>query len=261
MSEAFRNETDNMITTVYGDENSNAMVQQQEDSTQQVSEESSRVQYFVDEEIDISDFEIVSPEFFSQVKEPSFTVNVNKIYVNAACVRLLPEVKYVKILVSRRLQQIAIEPSDEMDIKAYRWSREKEGRLYASQRTGDMFVMMICKMMGWDPDCRYNVVGRLIHSHGKSLVVFDLQASKCFPKLKTGGGKAAGKHRNVFPIEKWNGRFGPTYAESKRSLHIDTFDEYTVWTIKEGDPASAKTQGGKEVTTEPESGGNHDQTF
>ena len=61
---------------------------------------------------------------------------------------MLPEVEYVKILVSRRRKQVVFEPSDEMDIEAYRWSRLKDGKRYASQRTGNMFVMMLCKMMG-----------------------------------------------------------------------------------------------------------------
>ena len=63
--------------------------------------------FLVEEDMEIDDFEIVSPEFFSQIKEPSFTVNVNKVYVNAACVRLLPDVEYVKILVSRKRKQVA----------------------------------------------------------------------------------------------------------------------------------------------------------
>ena len=190
---------------------------------------------FVEEDMDIDDFEIVSPEFFSQIKEPSFTVNVNKVYVNAACVRLLPDVEYVKILVNRKRKQVAFEPSDEMDIKAYRWSRMKDGKRYASQRTGDIFVMMLCEMMGWDPDYRYKIIGRLVHSKGHSLIVFDLMTYNCYPKAASEEGSGAARKKSAFPIEKWNGRFGPTYAESRRSLQVNTFDGYTVWTIKEGE--------------------------
>ena len=50
------------------------------------------------ENIDLDDYEIVSAEFFAQVREPAFTINVNKITANAACVRMLPDVDYVKIL-------------------------------------------------------------------------------------------------------------------------------------------------------------------
>ena len=193
---------------------------------------------FVEEDMDIDDFEIVSPEFFSQIKEPSFTVNVNKVYVNAACVRLLPDVEYVKILVNRKRKQVAFEPSDEMDIKAYRWSRTKDGKRYASQRTGDIFVMMLCEMMGWDPDYRYKIIGRLVHSKGHSLIVFDLMTYNCYPKAASEEGSGSARKKSSFPIEKWNGRFGPTYAESRRSLQVNTFDGYTVWTIKEGEAST-----------------------
>ena len=133
--------------------------------------------------MEIDDFEIVSPEFFSQIKEPSFTVNVNKVYVNAACVRLLPDVEYVKILVSRKRKQVAFEPSDEMDIKAYKWSRIKDGKLYASQRTGDIFVMMLCEMMGWDPDYRYKILGKKNKAKEIMAVVNDLLINAGFSRV------------------------------------------------------------------------------
>lgn len=50
-----------------------------------------------EEEIDHSEYEIVRPEFFAHIKEPALTVNVDKIGVNTACVRLMPDVEYVQI--------------------------------------------------------------------------------------------------------------------------------------------------------------------
>ena len=55
-----------------------------------------------EEEIDLSEYEIVRPEFFAHIKEPALTVNVDKIGVNTACVRLMPDVEYVQILVNRK---------------------------------------------------------------------------------------------------------------------------------------------------------------
>lgn len=54
------------------------------------------------EEIDLGEYEIVRPEFFAHIKEPALTVNVDKIGVNTACVRLMPDVEYVQILVNRK---------------------------------------------------------------------------------------------------------------------------------------------------------------
>lgn len=206
--------------------------------------------YLVDEDLDISEFEIVSPEFFSQIKEPSFTVNVNRVYVNAACVRMLPDVEYVRILVNRKRKQVVLEPSDQMDIKAYKWSRLKDGKRYASQRTGNVFVMMLCEMMGWDPDYRYKIIGRLMRSWGHSLIVFDLTTYSCYPKAAPEDGKGEARRKTAFPLEKWNGRFGPTYAESKRSLQVNTFDDYTVWTIKEGEGTKSEASQGEQTSVE-----------
>ena len=188
---------------------------------------------FFAEDVDdgfLDECEEVSSEFFNDTKEPCLTLNVNQVYPNATCVRMLPGVEYVRILVNRERKALALEPSNDQDIKAYRRCREKDGKRYGSHRTGPVFVLMICKMMGWDPDYRYNIRGKLIRSKGKLLMAFDLMEKKCYPKKKAGDTR-----KTAFPIESWNGRFGPTYSESRRSLHMDTFDGVTIWTIKEGD--------------------------
>ena len=95
------------------------------------------------ESIDLDDYEIVSAEFFAQVREPAFTINVNKITANAACVRMLPDVDYVKILVNQKEKKLVLKPCDELDISGYKWARMKDGRRYASQRTGEPFVLII----------------------------------------------------------------------------------------------------------------------
>ena len=112
------------------------------------------------ENINLDDYEIVSAEFFAQVREPAFTINVNKITANAACVRLLPEADYVKILVNQKEKKLVLKPCDELDISGYKWARMKDGRRYASQRTGEPFVLIICKLMGWNPDYRYKILGK-----------------------------------------------------------------------------------------------------
>ena len=54
-----------------------------------------------DEETDLYNYEMVSGEFFAQIKEPAFTINVNKVYVNTAAVRLLSTVNHVKFMINR----------------------------------------------------------------------------------------------------------------------------------------------------------------
>ena len=64
-----------------------------------------------EEEIDLSEYEIVRPEFFAHIKEPALTVNVDKIGVNTACVRLMPDVEYVQILINRKEKKLRSNPA------------------------------------------------------------------------------------------------------------------------------------------------------
>ena len=128
------------------------------------------------ESIDLDDYEIVSAEFFAQVKEPAFTINVNKITANAAAVRMLPDVDYVKILVNQKEKKLVLKPCDELDISGYKWARMKDERRYASQRTGEPFVLIICKLMGWNPDYRYKIMGKKNKANGEDVLVFDLNS-------------------------------------------------------------------------------------
>ncbi|MBQ8940693.1 MAG: hypothetical protein IJ062_02575 [Firmicutes bacterium] len=183
-----------------------------------------------DQEINIDDYEIVGAEFFAQVKEPAFTVNVNKITVNVACVRLLPEAEYVKILIKRDEKKLVLMPCSENDIYGYRWAREKGGKRYASQRTGETFVLILCDIMNWNPDNRYKILGRRMFSKGEAILVFDLTVAQCFEKTNTEqNGKNA--RRMALPTG-WNGKFGPTYGENQRTLQVDTFEGYTVFSVK-----------------------------
>lgn len=182
------------------------------------------------EEMDLDDYEIVGAEFFAQIREPAFTVNVNKVSVNAAGVRLLPDADYVKMLIRRDEKKLVLKPCREDDIFGYKWAREKDGKRYASHRTGEPFVLILCDIMNWNPDNRYKILGKRMYSKGEAILVFDLTVAQCFEKAPAGAdGKPA--RRTVLPAG-WNGRFGPTYGENRRTLQVDTFEDYSVISIK-----------------------------
>lgn len=84
--------------------------------------------------------------------------------------------------------------------------------------------------MDWNPDYRYKVLGKMVQANGKSLIAFDLTSSECFPKVVNRDGKKISSRQSIF-AEQWSGKFGPTYSESRRSLEVKTFDNYTVITV------------------------------
>jgi hypothetical protein len=195
----------------------------------------------MDEELDIDEYEIVGAEFFAQIREPAFTVNGNKVTANAASVRLLSNADYVKMLINSNEKKLVLMPCGEDDIYGYKWARTKDGKRIACQRTGEPFVLSLCNIMDWDPDNRYKILGKRMYSNGEAILVFDLTVAQCFVKTKTDkDGKPV--KRTALPAG-WNGKFGPTFGENRRTLQVDTFDGYKVFTIKGADKKEPESSG------------------
>ncbi len=199
-----------------------------------------------EEEIDLGEYEIVRPEFFAHIKEPALTVNVDKIGVNAACVRLMPDVEQVQILVNRKDKKLLLLPCSDIELSGYKWGRTKNGKRYPSTRTGELFVLTICELMDWNPDYRYKVLGKMVRANGQAVIAFDLTSYECFPKTVNRDGKKVSSRQAIF-AEQWSGKFGSTYSESRRSLQVDTLDDYTVFSIK-GKKVEVKENNGKHGT-------------
>lgn len=204
-----------------------------------------------DEETDLYNYEMVSGEFFAQIKEPAFTINVNKVYVNTAAVRLLPKVDHVKFMINRDEKKLVIKPCSEMDIQGYNWAKVKDGKRYPSHRTGEPFVQSLCMLMNWNPQFRYKISGKKNRAKGdgEEILVFDLTSYKCFEKEISEDGKIS--KRPVFP-PGWNGTFGPKYGESNRTLQVNTFDGYTVFSLKGKENNTGTNTGSSNETESPQ---------
>ena len=204
-----------------------------------------------DEETDLYNYEMVSGEFFAQIKEPAFTINVNKVYVNTAAVRLLPKVNHVKFMINRDEKKLVIKPCSEMDIQGYNWAKDKDGKRYPSHRTGEPFVQSLCMLMNWNPQFRYKISGKKNRAKGdgEEILVFDLTSYKCFEKEISEDGKIS--KRPVF-TPGWNGTFGPKYGESNRTLQVNTFDGYTVFSLKGKENNTGTNTGSSNETESPQ---------
>jgi hypothetical protein len=90
------------------------------------------IEIIEDDSFNYEGFQVVRGEFFSHIYEPSFTLNQNKVSVNMACIRKLPDVEYVQALVNPETKKLAIRPCMEEEKDSFRWcSTGKEGRSQA----------------------------------------------------------------------------------------------------------------------------------
>nr|DAQ88169.1 MAG TPA: hypothetical protein [Caudoviricetes sp.] len=187
-------------------------------------------------------FQVVRGEFFSHVFEPSFTLNKSKVSVNKACIRKLPEIEYVQILVNSTEKKLAVRPCLDEEKDSVRWCSSGEKK-NPKQITCRIFYAKVIELMGWNPDNRYKLLGKLMKSNDEYLFIFDLNNPEIYqPKVRSDG-KYVISRTPSYP-SSWQNQFGVTVEEHKKNLQVNIFDGVAVFGILE---PSNKTSSESEV--------------
>ena len=183
-------------------------------------------------QINPDDFEVVRIEFLAHTREPCFTFSDGKIGVNTACVRRFPDVEHVQLLINAQEKKLAVRPAMEEDLFSYQWAGTKNGKRFPRLVTGRIIFMKIFDLMGWNPDYRYKIVGKLVKANGELMFLFNLNDRQTFERDIGEDGKRKSSRKPVFPAE-WKDHFGIPFSEHKKALQINLFDGYTVFSVKD----------------------------
>lgn len=197
-----------------------------------------------DDSFSYDGYQVVRGEFFAHVYEPSISFNQSKIYVNAACLKRMPDVDYVQILVNADEKKLVIRPADEDAKDAFLWCSAKAATRKPKQITCRVFFAKIVNLMSWNPDYRYKMLGKVIRSGEEKLIVFDLTAVEIYTRLIREGEKTRVSRKPVFPAE-WENQFGLPVEEHRKLLQVNIFDGYTVFGIQDNKKAPAEDTGGE----------------
>lgn len=182
-------------------------------------------------------YQVVRGEFFAHIYEPSFTFNSNKVSVNTACIKKLPSVDYVQILVNPDERHLAVRPCKEDEKDSFRWCSATSKRS-PKQITCRMFFAKVMALMGWNPNYRYKLLGKLIRSNNELLFVFDLSTPEIFMRTVKDDGKEKTSRTPTYP-EEWKNQFGVPVVEHQNSLQVNIFDGYAVFGIHENEKKSS----------------------
>ena len=176
-------------------------------------------------------YQVVRGEFFAHIFEPSLTLSNNKIYVNTACIKKLPNIDFVQLLVNADTKKVVIRPCTE-DVKdSFRWCSSTSKRT-PKQITARIPFGMIFTMMGWNTKNRYKLLGKLIKANDELLFVFDLSTPEVFLRKENADGKEVMSRKPSYPDE-WKNQFGVPVEEHQDNLQINLFDGFTVFSVKE----------------------------
>lgn len=182
-------------------------------------------------------FQVVRGEFFSHIYEPSFTLNKSKVSVNKACIRKLPEIEYVQILVNASEKKLAVRPCKEEEKDSVKWCSSGEKK-NPKQITCRIFYAKVIELMGWNPDNRYKLLGKLMKSNDEYLFIFDLNNPEIYkPKVKSDG-KSVISRTPTYPSD-WQNQFGVTVEEHRKNLQVNIFDGVAVFGIQDSSNKSS----------------------
>ena len=193
----------------------------------------------MDDSFDYNGFQVVRREFFAHINEPSISFNNYKFYVNTACLSRFPNTEYVQVLVNQETKILALRPCGDRDRDSFAWCRDSKGRRKPKQITCRIFFGKIMSLMGWNPDYRYKLLGKLIQANGEYLIAFDLNSTEVYQRTISEGVKSKTSRTRVYPAS-WQNHFGLPFEEHKKSLQVNLFSGYAVLSIS--DPAAARRE-------------------
>ena len=189
-----------------------------------------------DDNFSYDGYQVVRGEFFAHLFEPSVTFRNNRVSVNAACLRKLPETEYVQFLVNPTEKKLAVKPCEEDMKDSFRWSTGEGKKIKPKAITCKVFFGKVMELMGWNPAYRYKILGKLIRTKSDLLFIFDLTSAETYISRK---GFDTNTRSAVFP-ETWKTQFGLPVNEHPGVFQINVFDDNTVFRINQSEEQEAQ---------------------
>lgn len=193
----------------------------------------------IHEDVDFSydGYQVVRGEFFAHLFEPSVTLAKEKVSVNMACIRKLPDVEYVQFLVNPTEKKLAVKPCSEDMKDSFRWTGENTKKRKPKQITCKIFFAKIMNLMGWNPKYRYKILGKLIRTDADLLFIFDLTSAETYG-IRSASERSACRTA-IYP-EEWKNQFGLPVSEHQDNMQVNIFDDYAVFRISRDEEKNAK---------------------
>ena len=205
----------------------------------------------------IENFQVVRKEFFAHLLEPTISFCDCKLTANAACLSKFPEAEYVQFLVDDKRKLLALRPCAEGARDSFRWCNNSKGKRKPRDAKGIFFFAMVVDLMGWNPDYKYKVLGRLVRANGEYLLLFDLSSYQTFERVLKEGEKPKTSRKAVFRAD-WKDSFGLPFREHEKMTKISIFDGFAVISVADPKANAQDTAGtidGAHLTSE---GAGHD---
>ena len=154
---------------------------------------------------------------FSMLNKPAVSIKYGVMKFNMACIRLFEGIKYVLPILHPNKKRLALIMCPEEDSASVEWARQKGENWVNKDITSLEFVENIFRLMNWNRECRYKVLGRVANSDQGLCMLFDLEEAIMFtpkPQEYTDPltGEMKKKQMKFFP-DAYKNRIGKSYND------------------------------------------------
>jgi hypothetical protein len=179
---------------------------------------------------ELQNLEVLRTEFASSTFKPKVILSYETISFNKACVNLLPNTRYVNVLIDRHKKRIIILPVSKIAKDALQWCTiAQNGEVKKRLCTAKKFGEKLYDMMQWVKENKYRILAYYQEIEGVKLLVFNL--SECeivvpeFVTTKTGKLVKRGK---VYLPDTWVNGFGMPLTKHSEANAVELNAHYTL---------------------------------
>lgn len=149
---------------------------------------------------------------------------------HSAGIRLFEGIKYVLPILHPNKKRLALIMCPEEDSASVEWARQKGENWVNKDITSLEFVENIFRLMNWNRECRYKVLGRVANSDQGLCMLFDLEEAIMFtPKPQEYADPLTGemkkKQMKFFP-DTYRNRIGKSYNDYIADHQMNMFEDF-----------------------------------
>ena len=197
-------------------------------------------------DFDLRGFEITRSEFFDSNQRPSITFAEKKIKFSTDCVRKFGNNNYVELLINPIEKKFAVRTTTKENRQAVICSQLDARKYLPKTISASAFSDTIFSIFGWNPECKYRIIGSLYEEGNQIAYIFDTDNSEIFFKsyvltsqeATEAGGKTgiqpytpSGKRIRAIPQE-WTNSFGKPYYQHEQTLAALAAQSEADWQIR-----------------------------
>ena len=156
-------------------------------------------------------------------------IKYGKMQFNTACVRLFEGVQHVLTLVNPKKRRLAVITCTEEESASVEWARKKDDVWVPKAITSLEFVENLYKLMDWDRNCRYKVLGHVATSPKGLILVFELAEAIMYTIPEEYVDKKTGEVRKrqiAYYPDEYKDRIGKSYNDYIAGQQMNMFEHF-----------------------------------